>query len=311
MGWAFALLAWLGLSTAVPAQEATTVAPGVWLHAGRLEDWGPSNGGDVANLGAVEGDRCVAVIDSGGSLATGRAWRARLAAATGGKPVCWVINTHAHPDHVLGNAAFRGAGPDGADPKFVGHARLPAALAARGPYYLNALARDFGAAAEPTTIVAPTRTVAPGTVETLDLGGRRIELSAWPTAHTDADLSVFDGASGTLFAGDLLFVQHLPALDGKLLGWLGVMDQLAARGDVRVAVPGHGPPQREWPQALAPQRRYLEGLRDGVREALRDNRPLAETVERLADKGIAGWELTERFHKRNVTAAYAELEWSD
>jgi len=304
-----ALIAWLWAGAA--AAQAVAVAPGVWLHAGKLEDWGPSNGGDVANLGAIEGERCVAVIDTGGSLATGRAWRAQLAVATGGKPVCWVIDTHAHPDHVLGNAAFRGAGPGGADPEFVGHARLPAALAARGPYYLNALARDFGGAAEPTAIVAPTRTVAAGQVETLDLGGRRIELQAWPTAHTDADLSVFDPTSGTLFTGDLLFVEHLPALDGKLLGWLAVMDRLAARSDVRAAVPGHGPVQRQWPQALAPQRRYLEGLRDGVREALRANRSLAETVDRLGGKDIDGWQLTERFHKRNVTAAYAELEWSD
>lgn len=306
---AVALCTWL-LAGIAAAQTPAVIAPGALVHAGALEDWGPANGGDVANLGAIEGERCLAVIDSGGSLAVGRAWRKQLQAAAP-KPVCWVINTHAHPDHVLGNAAFRGAGPGGADPVFVGHARLPAALATRGPYYLNALARDFGAAAEPTEIVAPTQTVAPGTPRTLDLGGREIVLQAWPTAHTDADLSVFDPASGTLFAGDLLFVEHLPALDGKLMGWLGVMDALAQRRDVRIAVPGHGAVQREWPAALAPQRRYLEGLRDGVREALRANRPLAETVDRLADKGIDGWRLTERFHKRNVTAAYAELEWSD
>lgn len=292
------------------ASAQTALAPKVWLHTGAIEDWGPANGGDVANLGAIEGERCLAVIDSGGTLAVGRKWREQLQAVTP-KPVCFVIDTHAHPDHVLGNAAFRGAGPQGRDPEFIGHARLPAALAARGPYYLNALSRDFGASAQPTTIVAPTRTVSPGSPMTLDLGGRTIEVTAWPTAHTDADLSVFDPASGTLFLGDLLFVGHLPVLDGKLVGWLSVMDALAQRKDVRLAVPGHGPAQRDWPQALVAQRRYLEALRDGVRESLRANETLARTVDRLADKGIAGWELTERFHKRNVTAAYAELEWAD
>lgn len=304
------LLACALLLATASAQPIASLAPGVWVHAGALEDWGPANRGDVANLGVVAGERCAVVIDTGGSLAVGRALREQVR-ATIGKPVCWVVNTHAHPDHVLGNAAFLGAGPEGRDPVFVGHARLSAALAARGPYYLNALARDFGAAAEATAIVAPTQTVSPGAPLPLDLGGRTIELQAWPTAHTDADLSVFDRASGTLFAGDLLFAQHLPVLDGKLAGWLAVMDALAARTDVLLAVPGHGAPRRDWPQALAPQRRYLETLRNSVREALRANRTLAETVEQLGDKGIEGWQLTERFHRRNVTAAYAELEWTE
>jgi quinoprotein relay system zinc metallohydrolase 2 len=297
----------LAASAAGLTIEAREVAPGVHVHVGQLEDWGPANAGNVANLGFVIGARCVAVIDSGGSAAVGQALRAAVRGATQ-QPICFVINSHAHPDHVLGNAAFRGAGIDGADPEFIGHARLPAALAARGPYYLNALRRDFGAAGAGGEIVAPTRTVA-DRLE-LDLGDRRLLLQAWPTAHTDADLSVLDPQSGTLFTGDLLFVSHLPALDGKLLGWLAVMDRLALL-PVRLAVPGHGAPSSDWPGVMAPQRAYLERLRDGVRDAIRRDQSLSQTVNQLGAQGIEGWQLTERFHRRNVTAAFAELEWTD
>ena len=150
------------------------------------------------------------------------------------RPVRWVINTHVHPDHVLGNAAFAEAP---ARPTFVGHARLPAALAARAPYYLNALRRDLGQSPGPGAIVQPDTTVEQATE--LDLGGRVLALRAWPTAHTDNDLTVYDRRTRTLFASDLLFAEHLPVLDGSLRGWLAVMGEL--RGlDVAVVMPGHG-----------------------------------------------------------------------
>jgi len=144
----------------------------------------------------------------------------------------------------------------------------------------------------------------------LDLGDRRLLLQAWPTAHTDADLTVLDPQSGTLFAGDLLFVAHLPVLDGKLLGWLAVMDRLALL-PVRLAVPGHGAASTDWPGVMAPQRAYLERLRDGVRDAIRRDQSLSQTVNQLGEQGIESWQLTDRFHRRNVTAAFAELEWTD
>ena len=144
----------------------------------------------------------------------------------------------------------------------------------------------------------------------LDLGGRRLMLQAWPTAHTDNDLTVMDDASATLFAGDLLFIGHLPVIDGRLVGWLEVMDQLGGLEATRM-VPGHGAPTADWRAALDKQRHYLAGVRDGVRGALADKRTIADAVETLASTGTDGWLLTEDFHRRNLTAAYAELEWED
>jgi glyoxylase-like metal-dependent hydrolase (beta-lactamase superfamily II) len=114
-------------SSAPPFQVAE-LSPGVFVHNGAIADWEPASAGDVANLSFIVGTRCVAVIDSGGTPEVGRRWRAALTAITP-LPVCYVINTHAHPDHVLGNNAFRTADP--ASPQFIAHARMPAALSAR------------------------------------------------------------------------------------------------------------------------------------------------------------------------------------
>jgi len=281
------------------------LAPGVYVHRGLVEDWLPGNGGDVANLGVVVGERCVAVIDSGGTPALGAALRAAIARTTP-LPVCYVINTHAHPDHVLGNVAF--ATPAETAPRFVAHARLPAALAARAPYLRNAMQRDFGIALAPAAIIVPTVLVE-RRLE-LDLGGRTLQLDAWPTAHTNNDLSVFDSRTRTLFLADLLFVEHLPVLDGSLRGWLQVLAELR-RFDAALVVPGHGAPSTHWPAALDAEEGYLRLLLTETRAALRDKSGIQQAVDRIGRLPLPGWRLAEQFHRRNATAAYAELEWEE
>lgn len=304
---ALLLTALLARADEAPGQGVLTmveVASGVHVHQALIQEWGPENRGDVGNLGFVVGARCVAVIDTGGTAAIGAALKAAVRQVTA-LPVCFVINTHAHPDHVLGNEAF--SEPSTEPPQFVGHHRLAAALQTRGPFYLKALLRDFGDGQRAARIIPPTRSVRETT--DLDLGGRTLRLHAWPTAHTDADLTVLDVSSGTLFLGDLLFRTHTPVVDGRLKGWLGVIAQLRNE-PATLAVPGHGQPTTDWPGALQAQQRYLERLQADVRGALKAGWTLSQTVERTAPEP-GSWQLLDAFHKRNVTAAYAELEWED
>jgi quinoprotein relay system zinc metallohydrolase 2 len=286
------------------ALAVTEVSPGVFVHVGALEDWAPANGGDVANLGFVVGSRCIAVIDTGGTPAVGQALRAAVERATP-LPVCYVINTHAHPDHVLGNVAFAGE----TAPRFVASARFTRTLAAREPYYLNALQRDFGITLSHAEIVYPG--IGVDKVLDLDLGDRVLTLQAWPTAHTDNDLTVYDRRTRTLFASDLLFVQHLPALDGSLRGWLAVMAEMR-RISVATVVPGHGSVSNDWPAVMDAQAGYLNALLRDTRAAIRNLLPIQQAIDRIGVAPAASlWLLTDRFHRRNVTAAYAELEWED
>ena len=311
------LVGWFAGTGSVAAQTDTgavplhveQVKPGVFVHLGALEDWGPANGGDVANLGFIVGNRCVAVVDTGGTPRVGQALRAAVERSTS-LPICYVIFTHAHPDHMLGSVAFsdptRVASTP--DPIFVAGARYQRTLAAREPFYLNALQRDFGIALTHRSVVYPTLTV-DKTLD-LDLGDRVLTLSAWPTAHTDNDITVYDRRTRTLFASDLLFVQHLPVLDGSLRGWLSVMADLR-RLDVATVVPGHGAVSDDWPAAMDAQAAYLNALLRDTRAAVRARLTIQQAVDRIEVAGSAPWRLTDRFHRRNVTAAYVELEWED
>jgi quinoprotein relay system zinc metallohydrolase 2 len=261
----------------------------------------PANEGAIANLGFIIGRDAVAVIDTGGSLRTGRRLLAAVRARTE-LPIRYVINTHMHPDHVLGNVAFAGEGP-----RFVGHHKLARALSARAESYLEAARRELGEVAfAGTTIALPDLPVE--SIVSLDLGDRHIDLEAHPTAHTDNDLTVFDHQTGTWFLGDLLFMGHVPALDGRLKGWLAFMERARERTVARV-VPGHGPASAPWPEALAPQERYLRSLEAGMREALKAGRSMTEVAAGTGLSEQDAWALFDAFHARNSISAYKELEW--
>lgn len=295
-----ALLAPAAPAMAAPVFQLTEIAPGVFAHQGEISLMTRENAGGIANLGAIVGEEAAAIVDTGGSVVQGRAFLAALREKTQ-KPIRYVINTHAHPDHVFGNAAFAGPGVI-----FVGHRNLPRALAARGAHYLSAFRQTMGDALDGVAIIPPTVTVADSM--TLDLGGRSLILQAWRTAHTEADLTVLDETSGTFFAGDLLFLQHVPVVDGSLLGFLDVADRLAGV-EARRVVPGHGPMVAPWPQALEDERAYLTRLTAGLRAAIRKGESVGRAATSVGSEARGEWRLFDDYHARNATAGFAELEW--
>lgn len=276
------------------------VAPGVFVHTGAHTELDAANDGDIANCGFIVGRDAVAVIDTGGGPSVGRRLREAVLARTD-RPVRYVINTHAHPDHVSGNGAFLG---DGAT--FVAHAGFHATMAARHAHDRRAYEAATGRPAGDPVPVTPTVTI--GDRLEIDLGGRVLELVAHPPAHTDNDLTVFDRATATLWTGDLVFQERAPAVDASALGWLKVLDTLSSVPAVR-AVPGHGPASSPWPEAAADLRRYLERLVAGVRAVQKAGGTIQQAVDQVQPDDGTAWRLLDTYHPRNVTATFAELEW--
>lgn len=281
----------------------TEVAPGIFVHKGACEDVNPENRGDIANLAFIVGGAGVAVIDTGNTPDLGRRLLAAVRAETG-LPVRYVVNTHMHPDHTFGNVAFADT-----DAAFVGAGYLEAAMRTNYPYYLRTLETFVGpAAGEKVEVVPPTITVKPGEKRTLDLGGRSLVLRGHREAHTPTDVSVYDPQTKTVFPGDLLFVERVPSLDGSLLGWLEVTEEIKKIPAVR-AVPGHGPASVDWPQGIAAQTRYLELLRDEVRAIIKNKGKLEQAMETAGTAERGNWALFDDYNARNVTQAFVELEW--
>jgi quinoprotein relay system zinc metallohydrolase 2 len=306
--------------TASDSPPYREIAAGIFARRGLDEDVSPTNDDAIANIGFVIGADSVAVVDPGGSLRDGERLREEILRVTK-RPIRFVIMTHGHPDHIFGAEAFQRDRP-----LFVGHSRLPLTLAARGDYYRRHLDEVLGAgragavapragavapragASAPRVgdVIPPTRLVEH--TATLDLGGRTLELTAWPRAHSDCDLTVRDPQTSTLFAGDLLFVDRVPSLDGSLRGWMTALNSLKSVKASR-AVPGHGPVGVDWPSGSTDLERYLGVLAAGTRVALANKVDLDAAVQTVGKSERGRWKLFDAYHGHNVTQAFKELEW--
>lgn len=304
MRW-FGLFCGMALSfaaLATPLLKVEQVAPGIYLHLSEHHWPDRENHGEIANIGFIVGDRCVAVIDSGGSPQQGIALRNAIKQATA-KPVCYVINTHVHPDHIYGNRAFKEPGV-----QFVGHHKLARAMAARGDHYLSRAAELLDIHVNRDNIVPPDLQVKQ--TMTLNLGNRELLLTAHPSAHTDNDLSVYDKTTDTLWLADLLFLEHIPVIDGSIKGWLAELEKLE-KYNYKLVIPGHGRLVKDWPAAMLPEKVYLSELVTEIRGMIKQGKTLEQAVEQVGLGAKNRWQLFEQFHRKNVTTAFAELEWED
>jgi glyoxylase-like metal-dependent hydrolase (beta-lactamase superfamily II) len=185
------------------------------------------------NIGVVLGSSGALVIDTRSVPSHGREIADELRDLTA-LPVMWVINTHWHWDHVLGNSVFGEA-------EIWGHRRCREVMAS-DPEAIKAPVVDWlgeGAAGEvdQTTVVPPTSVFDHEVA--IDLGDRVVELWYRGKGHTDADLTV--RVDDVLFAGDLLEEGVPPYFgDSYPLQWPETMAAHASDDPPRLAVPGHG-----------------------------------------------------------------------
>jgi len=279
------------------------VASGIFVHQGEHLDIDENYQGDICNIGFIIGEDSVAVIDTGGSLLIGEALKISIREKTS-LPIKYVINTHVHLDHIYGNAAFNNP-----NTKFIGHKKLTQAMKFRKGFYETLNLRYLKTPIEKSIQIPPSILVRENESKIFDLGGRKIKVSAYSPAHTDNDVTITDMNTGTLWAGDLLFIDRTPTIDGDIHGFIDVLAQLISLENINLVIPGHGPPTKNWQKAFKKVKNYFVILRDDIRNSISEDQGLREAMETVARSESKKWLLFDVQNARNINQVYPKLEW--
>jgi quinoprotein relay system zinc metallohydrolase 2 len=296
----FLLIACTQVQTKEMTFNVEAVGDGIYAHHGVHLDIDTGYQGDICNISFVVGSAGVAVIDTGGSLKVGNSLRDAIKKVTD-KPILYVINTHVHPDHIYGNAAFLED-----KPIFVGHAKLGDAMQLRQETYDKLNLKYLGAEATGSVIVKPMLSVKEPLE--IDLGDRKLTITPYVNAHTNTDISIIDSKTQTLFTGDLLFIERTPVVEGDIKGLIATIETLKTY-PVKQVVPGHGPVAKDWIQALNNAERYLTAVLTDIRAVIKRGGTMSQAMDTAAASEKPHWLLFDVANRRNVNTIYPALEW--
>ncbi|WP_248488230.1 quinoprotein relay system zinc metallohydrolase 1 [Pseudomonas sp. CYM-20-01] len=272
------------------------IADNTWLLEGSTDNFTRDNGGNIVNVGFIVTEPGVVVIDTGPSRRYGEALRQAIARVTD-KPVIQVLLTHHHPDHALGNQAFKDV-PIGA---LAGTKDL---LHEQGDSMAENLYRMVGDWMRGTEVVLPNEALQAGLIT---FGSHDLQLLHL-RGHTGADLAILDRRTGVLFAGDLVFYQRAlttPHSPGLAI-WLADIATLQGLPWTLI-VPGHGPIATD-AKPFEQMRDYLTWLDQLLRDGAAHGSDMPELIrspipERFAGINLSRYELT-----RSVTHLYPHYE---
>ncbi len=291
-----------GLIWATPAARADeyrldvrSVAPDTYAVIGATEDFDSTNGGNVVNCAFVVTAAGVLVVDTGPTARYGAALRRAIRSITP-LPVVRVLNTHHHPDHILGNQAFADVGIESAEASIAAQVR-------EGPAFLDNMYRLVLQWAAGTELHPATRAAVAGPFE---LGGHRFELHLL-SGHTGADLALLDVTTGVLFAGDLVFHGRAPTMPhADADAWLASLDRLASL-PATTLVPGHGDVTRP-ASVIAATSDYVRWLRDHLEAAAAAGLDLTDVLAQTPPDRFRPLAVIDAEYRRAVLQWYPAIE---
>jgi glyoxylase-like metal-dependent hydrolase (beta-lactamase superfamily II) len=259
----------------------------------------------VPNVGIIVGTKGVLVVDPGMGVRSGRiVLREAQRLGKGGE--IYLVNTHFHPEHTTGEAAF----PPGA--KVLRAAAQQQDVEEMGIKWVKNFASRSQVIAE--VLEGFTAYRAPAEIfereKVLDLGGVRVRILRLGPGHTRGDTVAWVEEDRVLFSGDLAMKDLFPAFatpQSASRTWLTSLDELDALKP-RTVIGAHYPVTDA--SIIGQYRDLIRGLQARVAELKREGKSSDETGELLRNEfrlKYPGWAQPLRLHTA-ATRIYAELQ---
>jgi glyoxylase-like metal-dependent hydrolase (beta-lactamase superfamily II) len=276
------------------------VAEDVYCFFGKLENISKENAGNMVNTCFVQTKEGFVVIDSGPTFSyAAQAYEQMQHIAK--LPVKYVINTHDHDDHWLGNSFYKAKG---------------ALLIGPRTYEQNVVVgmetrmqQALGKELYGETKIVKLDTIVDNNL-TLKISDKIFEIKQIvKKAHTHGDLLIHLLGENVIFAGDLVFNDRLTSIrDGSLMGSLKMLDEIDALRP-KIIIGGHGYTIDS--TATKNLRAYLTQIKKEVQIALDNNIPIDEITKKVVMSQYKNMKLYDVLHTRNVFVSYQELEMLD
>lgn len=270
----------------------------------------PDGGWGWSNAGLVTASGTSLLVDTLYDLRLTREMLTAMAPVIERHPIDAAVNTHSNPDHCFGNELLPRAA------EIYASATTAREFGDLSPELLQSLKSAAGMSAElrafvehafgpfqfeGITVRPPSKTFD----DRLDLriGEREVAFIELGPAHTGGDTIVWVPDAGTVFTGDLLFIDGTPIVWANLSNWIAACDRILEL-EAAVLVPGHGPVTDD--SGVRDVQRYLRFVRAQARERFDAGMDAAAAADDIDISDFKDWTDPERI-AANVIAAYREF----
>lgn len=208
--------------------EPIKITENSYYFYGKEEYFNTNNGANISNSAFIITSKSVIVIDTGSSYLYGKAMIDEIKKITN-KPIKFIFNTHHHPDHFLGNNAFK-------DVDIYATEFTAKDIKDNGEFYIENLSNLSLDWINGTKTKAPNKTL---TSKILTLDNYKIEV-LFLQGHTEDDIALYDPQTKILYASDLVFFNRAAATPhSDIPKWINALNSLR-KINYNYILPGHG-----------------------------------------------------------------------
>jgi len=187
--------------------EVTTIAKNVYSIVSPSKGLPtPENKGWNSNVHFVVTGKGVLLFDTGSSETIGHKIKKAIQSITD-QPVRWVINSHSHADHWLGNAAFTDTAIE-----IITSNQAFATMQKHGPGAVKFYSRVTKGTIGTTRLVYPTLLLTKG--QKRNFGGTEVEFIFSNNGHSPGDILMWLPKQKIIFGGDVLSSDWMPMITG-------------------------------------------------------------------------------------------------